>query len=114
MMVRFSPTIRALPGVFLLAFAALSAAQEAGGERWKGTPQEQVFTSGSVSQYQCTTCHTIMERGGTGGPSLNQVANRRTEDWIRRWLKDPNSIKPGTKMRRSTSPPMSTRTSSGT
>jgi len=98
MLVRFSPTILALPGVFLLAFAALSAAQETGGERWKGTPQERFFNSGIVSKYQCNTCHTIMERGGTVGPILNQVANRRTEDWIRRWLKDPNSIKPGTKM----------------
>ena len=39
-----------------------------------------------------------MERGGTVGPILNQVGRRRSEEWIRRWLADPQSVKPGTKM----------------
>ncbi len=69
-----------------------------GSELWRGTPQERFYTSEIVRKYQCDTCHTIMDRGGTVGPILNQVANRRTEDWIRRWIKDPNEVKPGTKM----------------
>ncbi len=41
-----------------------------------------------------------MEGGGTVGPILNQVGRRRSEAWIRRWLADPQAIKPGTKMPR--------------
>jgi len=54
--------------------------------------------SSLVKQKNCVTCHTIGESGGTVGPILNQISNRRTEEWLRRWFKDPNSIKPGTKM----------------
>jgi hypothetical protein len=35
---------------------------------------------------------------GTVGPILNHVANRRTENWIRRWLKDLDAWKAGTFM----------------
>lgn len=69
-----------------------------GAERWRGTPQERFYNSEIMAKYQCDTCHTIMDRGGTVGPILNQVANRRTPEWIRRWLEDPNAVKPGTKM----------------
>ncbi len=66
--------------------------------RWKNTPQEAFLNSEIVQTYQCTSCHTIAERGGTVGPILNQVGNRRTEEWLRRWLADPQQVKPGTKM----------------
>lgn len=69
-----------------------------GADPWVGTPQERFYKSDIVAKYQCDTCHTIMDRGGTVGPILNQVANRRDEEWLRRWLKDPNAVKPGTKM----------------
>lgn len=65
---------------------------------WSGTPQEAFLNSEIVKSYQCTSCHTIGERGGTVGPILNQVSNRRSEDWLRRWLADPQAVKPGTKM----------------
>lgn len=29
---------------------------------------------------------------------MDQVGNRRTEEWLRRWLRDPNEVKNGTKM----------------
>ena len=32
------------------------------------------------------------------GPILNRVGARRTEDWLRRWLADPQHVKPNTKM----------------
>ena len=65
---------------------------------WTGTPQEAFLNSDIVKSYQCTSCHTITERGGTVGPILNQVANRRSTDWLKRWLADPQAVKPGTKM----------------
>ncbi len=51
-----------------------------------------------VKQKNCVTCHTIGESGGTVGPILNLISNRRTEEWLRTWFSDPNSLKPGTKM----------------
>lgn len=51
-----------------------------------------------VTEKSCLSCHTIGDRGGTVGPILDQVSNRRSEDWLRRWLKDPNEVKSGTKM----------------
>ncbi|MFQ5770251.1 MAG: c-type cytochrome, partial [bacterium] len=78
---------------------AFATAQPGGVEHdWDGTPQEAFLNSEIVKLYQCTSCHTIAERGGTVGPILNQVGNRRTEDWLRRWLTDPQQVKPGTKM----------------
>lgn len=51
-----------------------------------------------VKEKSCVTCHTIGTEGGTVGPILNQIANRRDMDWMRKWLKDPNRVAPGTKM----------------
>ena len=84
----------------MMSFSAFAAGQfdNSGDDRWDGTPQKRFYTSEIIATYQCDTCHTIMDRGGTVGPILNQVANRRDEDWLRSWLKDPNVIKPGTKM----------------
>jgi len=65
---------------------------------WRGTPQAAFLNSEIVQSYQCTSCHTIGERGGTVGPILNHIGNRRSEAWLRRWLKDPQAVKPGTKM----------------
>lgn len=84
---------------FWFVFSIFSEAQ--GGEKdedWSGTPQEAFLNSELVKSYQCTSCHTIGERGGTVGPILNQVGNRRTRDWLQRWLADPQAVKPGTKM----------------
>lgn len=75
------------------------AAQVAGQEdSWAGTPQQRFYESAIVDKYQCDTCHTITNRGGTVGPVLNHVGHRRSRDWIERWLSDPNAVKPGTKM----------------
>jgi cytochrome c2 len=65
---------------------------------WTGTPQNTFLTSEIVQTYQCTSCHTIAETGGTVGPVLNQIGNRRDADWLRRWLADPQQVRPGTKM----------------
>lgn len=51
-----------------------------------------------VNERSCLSCHTIGNRGGTVGPILDQVSNRRSEEWLRKWLQDPNAVKPGTKM----------------
>ncbi len=57
------------------------------------------FLSNSiVKQKGCLTCHSVAGSGGTVGPGLDQVANRRTAEWLKRWLEDPPGIKPDTFM----------------
>ncbi len=72
------------------------------GRRETATPYEAAVLafqqSPIVKEKSCLSCHTIGDRGGTVGPILDQVANRRSEDWLRKWLKDPNQIKANTKM----------------
>jgi len=75
--------------------AVPSSAQD---DPWEGTPQKAFLDSEIVRKYQCVTCHTIADQGGTVGPILNLVGLRREKDWLDRWLADPNAIKPGTKM----------------
>lgn len=62
------------------------------------SPPERLRSNPVVLDKSCTSCHTIGTNGGTVGPVLNQVANRRTTDWLRTWLRDPSAVKPGTKM----------------
>lgn len=100
-----NPDIAIGLGVALLSGAlvvtALSTsllAQNAQSDRWAGTPQEAFLNSEIVRTYGCNTCHTVAGGGGTVGPILDQLGNRRSEEWIRDWLKDPQQVKPGTKM----------------
>ncbi len=88
----------AVAGSLVVGLTATLTAQTGGQAAWAGTPQQAFYESDIVDKYQCDTCHTIMTRGGTVGPILNHVGHRRTEDWLRRWLTDPNEVKPGTKM----------------
>lgn len=59
---------------------------------------ERLAKSDIVKKRNCVICHTIGVSGGTVGPNLNHVGNRRTPDWLRAWLRDPNAVKPGTRM----------------
>jgi cytochrome c2 len=40
----------------------------------------------------CNACHTVGKNGKMAGPDLAGVTHRRTHDWLRRWLKDPNAM----------------------
>lgn len=88
--------------ISLLIVSCVIAGREAhNGENddvWRDTPQEAFLKSRIVQTYQCTSCHTITERGGTVGPILNYVGIRRTKEWLKKWLNDPQQVKPGTKM----------------
>ena len=87
----------------ILALVATGCLSTAGGgvelgSRWSGTSAEAFYTSGVAKKYNCVVCHTIGDRGGTVGPILNNIGYRRSEEWIRTWLKDPNAVKNGTPM----------------
>jgi len=58
---------------------------------------------------QCASCRTIRGTSarGTVGPDLTHLASRtslaadtipNTAYWLRRWIRDPQAIKPGNKM----------------
>lgn len=59
---------------------------------------KRFLNSDIVQEKNCFICHTIGTSGGTVGPILNQISNRRSPEWLRKWLKDPNEVKPGTRM----------------
>ncbi len=50
------------------------------------------------SKYACQSCHIVDPQSDKGyiGPTLTQVGNRLTAAWIFHWLKDPQSLRPGT------------------
>ncbi len=47
-------------------------------------------------KYQCQSCHTIGSTGGYVGPNLSNVGNWVTPAWLEAWLKDPQTLVPGT------------------
>ncbi len=57
-----------------------------------GAPQPQVFSS------ICTACHMLGGKGGNVGPALDEVYKRLTREQMIAWLRDPQTIKPGTAM----------------
>ena len=41
----------------------------------------------------CGACHAINKPGAKmSGPDLGGVTQRRTHDWLKKWLKDPNAM----------------------
>lgn len=55
-------------------------------------PKPVVFTQ------TCTACHSLQGQGGNVGPALDGVGSRRDAEYINKWLHDPASIKPDSKM----------------
>jgi len=46
----------------------------------------------------CSGCHKVNGSGGAVGPSLNGVAGRHSEDWIKRHFASPSALSPGSIM----------------
>lgn len=46
----------------------------------------------------CAGCHSIGGDGGQIGPSLDDVSDRYTAEWLYEWLRNPAAVKPGTIM----------------
>jgi cytochrome c oxidase subunit II len=83
---------------------------EAKQEAEKNTDLE-LIAKGKVlfAQKTCNTCHTVRGHGAMGvqGPELTHIGARTTiaagllennSDQLRRWIRDPGSVKPGNKM----------------
>ncbi|MDP3939428.1 MAG: c-type cytochrome [Deltaproteobacteria bacterium] len=61
-------------------------------------PADHLLKNPVAVSRSCVSCHTIGQSGSTVGPNLNQVGNRRSSDWLRKWLRNPSAVKPGTAM----------------
>jgi len=49
------------------------------------------------SKYACQSCHIVDAKNDKGyiGPTLTQVGTRMTPEWMFHWLKNPQSLRPG-------------------
>jgi mono/diheme cytochrome c family protein len=76
------------------AFAMPAQAQEAKGSE-SGSPiaiDAALVKTGKAkfSSKACSACHAIGKK--MAGPDLNGVFERRSVDWLKSWLKDPNAM----------------------
>lgn len=55
-------------------------------------PQPPIFTS------ICAACHMVGGKGGSVGPELDEAYTRLSREQMVAWLRDPQSVKPGTAM----------------
>lgn len=52
----------------------------------------------AVFNQMCVACHSLGGQGGAVGPALDGVGEKYDRDYIIKWLRDPNGVKPGTLM----------------
>lgn len=46
----------------------------------------------------CVACHAVQEQGGKVGPALDGVGSKFDSDYLRKWISDPQAVKPDSKM----------------
>jgi menaquinol-cytochrome c reductase cytochrome b/c subunit len=93
-------------GVLTYKGATASEASQASGEALlagngiQTDDQDVIAGADIVGVAGCLTCHTYGNQGAPGpGPNISDVGSLgRGEDYWVRWVRDPQSIKPGTKM----------------
>ena len=51
-----------------------------------------------ANKYGCNGCHSVGGEGGKVGPALDRAGFRLNGTWIYRWVKNPQSMKPETRM----------------
>ncbi|MBN8549338.1 MAG: c-type cytochrome [Deltaproteobacteria bacterium] len=61
-------------------------------------PVAQRTTQPKIYNQMCIACHALNGQGGTIGPALDGVGNRKTKEEIEIWLTDPLKVKPDSKM----------------
>jgi len=62
------------------------------------TPSKKLSGEQLLQQYGCRGCHQIEGVGGTIGPSLDKLFERRDEAWVRTQILRPRSHNPKTVM----------------
>lgn len=64
------------------------------------SPSDQRLARGIqiVHEKSCMVCHTINGVGGNVGPTLNGVMDRFDEESMRKWLRNPQAVRDGSRM----------------
>lgn len=77
---------------FLIALSLILPSQTLGDEEQSNEGNELHETGKALFQSKgCVACHTI-GKGKLVGPDLKGVTDRRDQEWIAKWLKDPDSM----------------------
>lgn len=64
-----------------------------------GMLRQQSGGAGLYAKHGCGACHMVGGVGGTSGPDLSRVAQKRSDpEWHMKHLKDPQSVVPGSAM----------------
>jgi nitric oxide reductase subunit C len=63
-----------------------------------GSNPLEIIKPPQIFSQMCTACHSLNGQGGTVGPALDGVGTKFDTDYLARWLKDPASIIPNSKM----------------
>ena len=75
--------------VFLIALSFIFPSPTLGDEEQSNKEDELHETGKALFQSKgCVACHTI-GKGKLVGPDLKGVTNRRDQEWIAKWLKEP-------------------------
>ena len=82
--------IHSLPAALLIALLGCSA--NGGGAR-------------SLVEARCGACHRFQGRGARLAPPLDGIVGRRGADYVRRYVRDPRSIDPNSRMKPLSLPP---------
>ncbi|MBT3981339.1 MAG: c-type cytochrome [Bacteriovoracaceae bacterium] len=62
-------------------------------------PGERAAAKKLITEYACDSCHTLgFNKDEPMAPNLHHAKNRLRASWIEKWLKDPQSVMPGTTM----------------
>lgn len=78
--------------VFLIALSVVFPYRILGDEEKPGEGNELYEKGEALFQSKgCVACHTI-GKGKLTGPDLKGVTERRDQEWITKWLKDPDTM----------------------
>ena len=58
----------------------------------KSTLGKDIFGS------RCSICHSVNGIGGNAGPELTNIGQKRSKEWLKKFLRDPQEIAPGSMM----------------
>jgi nitric oxide reductase subunit C len=80
------------PKPTLVQMAVTQETSATGGAIVKQLDRPKIFNQ------MCIACHSLQKQGGSVGPALDEVGDRRDYDNLVAWLTDPQAVKPGAKM----------------
>jgi cytochrome c2 len=86
--IKFSVISLVILVAFILAFPFYTR-----GDEKKSNHKEETYEEGKelFQSKGCTGCHTI-GKGKLVGPDLKGVTQRRSEDWLKKWIKSPDTM----------------------